>query len=68
MGKARCTIVECGFNCKKDNANSHKHLKWNFTDAVIEQIETKKKVCCFMLWGAFAQKKGNKIDRNKHLV
>jgi uracil-DNA glycosylase len=59
--------LNAGLTVKKDNANSHKHLKWNFTDAVIEQIETKKKVCCFMLWGA-AQKKGNKIDRNKHLV
>jgi uracil-DNA glycosylase len=57
MGKARCTIVECGFNCKKDNANSHKHLKWNlFTDAVIEQIANEKEgvvLCC----GALLHKK-----------
>ena len=53
----------------KDNANSHKHLKWNiFTDDVIQKISEEKENVVFLLWGNFAHKKGLKIDRNKHLV
>jgi len=54
---------------RKGEPGSHKEKGWEvFTDYVIEKIskETTKKV--FMLWGAYAQKKGQKIDRNKHLV
>jgi uracil-DNA glycosylase len=62
-------LLNAGLTVKKDQANSHKHLKWNlFTDAVIEKIANEKEGIVFMLWGAFAQKKGSKIDRNKHLV
>lgn len=54
---------------RKDLPNSHKHLKWNiFTDEVIRLISTEKKDIVFLLWGAFAQKKGFKIDKTKHLV
>lgn len=62
-------LLNAGLTVKKDNANSHQHLKWNlFTDAVIQQIANQKESVVFMLWGAFAQKKCNKIDRTRHLV
>jgi uracil-DNA glycosylase len=62
-------LLNAGLTVQKDQANSHKHLKWNlFTDAVIQEISTQKEGIVFMLWGAFAQKKGSKIDRTKHLV
>jgi len=62
-------LLNASLTVKKDHANSHKHLKWNlFTDAIIEQIANEKEGVVFMLWGAFAQKNGNKIDRTKHLV
>ena len=62
-------LLNAGLTVRKDNPNSHKHLKWNlFTDAVIEKISEEKENVVFMLWGAFAQKKGAKIDRTKHLV
>ena len=54
---------------RKDIPNSHKHLDWSiFTDAVIEIISRENDGIVFLLWGNFAQKKGNKIDRSKHLV
>jgi uracil-DNA glycosylase len=54
---------------RKDLPNSHKHLAWGvFTDAVIQKISDEKENIVFLLWGSFAQKKGNKIDRKKHLV
>jgi len=62
-------LLNASLTVRKDNPNSHKHLNWNlFTDAVIKKISEEKENIVFMLWGSFAQKKGAKIDRNKHLV
>jgi uracil-DNA glycosylase len=62
-------LLNTGLTVEKDKANSHKHLDWNiFTDAVIELINREKEGVVFMLWGNFAQKKGAKIDDEKHLV
>jgi uracil-DNA glycosylase len=62
-------LLNAGLTVEKDKANSHKHLDWNiFTDAVIELINREKEGVVFMLWGNFAQKKGAKIDSEKHLV
>ncbi|WP_396176831.1 uracil-DNA glycosylase [Flavobacterium sp.] len=62
-------LLNAGLTVEKDKPNSHKHLEWNvFTDAVIEHINREKEGVVFMLWGNFAQKKGAKIDTQKHLV
>ena len=62
-------LLNAGLTVRKDEANSHKHLKWNvFTDAVIDVINQKSENVVFLLWGSFAQKKGKLIDRKKHLV
>jgi uracil-DNA glycosylase len=48
---------------------SHQHKGWEeFTDAVIKVINEKKEHVVFMLWGSYAQKKGEHIDQKKHLV
>jgi uracil-DNA glycosylase len=62
-------LLNAALSVRMDCPNSHKHLKWNlFTDAVIQKISDNKENVVFLLWGSFAQKKGSKIDRNKHLV
>ena len=62
-------LLNAGLTVRKDEANSHKHLKWNlFTDAVIDLINEQSENVVFLLWGSFAQKKGKLIDREKHLV
>lgn len=62
-------LLNAGLTVRKDEANSHKHLKWSiFTDAVIDLINQKSENVVFLLWGSFAQKKGKLIDREKHLV
>lgn len=62
-------LLNASLTVREDSPNSHKHLKWNhFTDAVIQKISEEKENVVFLLWGAFANKKGLKIDRNKHLV
>jgi len=50
-------------------ANSHQGKGWEqFTDSVIRAISTEKKHVVFLLWGSYAQKKGEFIDRSRHLV
>ena len=62
-------LLNAGLTVEKDKANSHKNMQWNiFTDAVIEHINKEKENVVFLLWGNFAQKKGAKIDTEKHLV
>lgn len=62
-------LLNASLTVRKDQANSHKHLKWNvFTDAAIQKISDEKENVVFLLWGSFAHKKGLKIDRTKHLV
>lgn len=62
-------LLNASLTVRKDEANSHKHLKWNIlTDNVINYISNNCNNIVFLLWGSFAQKKGNKINREKHLV
>ena len=51
------------------NAGSHRHFGWEtFTDKIIESISEHHKHIVFMLWGAYAQKKSQLIDQDKHLI
>ncbi|KGN83477.1 uracil-DNA glycosylase [Porphyromonas sp. COT-290 OH860] len=50
-------------------AGSHQGLGWeSFTDAVIERLSREREHLVFLLWGAYARRKGAGIDRSKHLV
>ncbi|GAB1607883.1 uncharacterized protein LOC115223095 [Argonauta hians] len=50
-------------------ANSHKDRGWEqLTDAVIRWLNDKSSALVFVLWGAYAQKKGAFIDKKKHCV
>ena len=50
-------------------AGSHQNKGWEvFTDKIIELINDKHQNVVFMLWGAYAQKKGRYINREKHCV
>ncbi len=48
---------------------SHQNRGWEeFTDAVIKQLSDNGENLVFLLWGAYAQRKGEIIDRNKHCI
>lgn len=48
---------------------SHQKQGWeDFTDTVIDVLNQQSEHIVFILWGAYAQKKGQRIDQNKHLV
>jgi len=54
---------------EKDQALSHQGKGWEtFTDEVIDLLNKNKAHIVFMLWGAYAQRKGASIDRDRHLV
>ncbi len=48
---------------------SHQGKGWEeFTDAAISALNKEKQNLVFILWGAYAQRKGEFIDRSRHLV
>ena len=50
-------------------AGAHQGKGWEtFTDKVIETINCEREGVVFLLWGSYAKKKGQHIDRTKHLV
>lgn len=50
-------------------AGSHQKRGWEeFTDYIVRILNNEKKNIVFFLWGAYAQKKGESIDRARHLV
>ena len=53
---------------RANTPGSHKDLGWEkFTSAVIKKISELKTNIVFILWGAYAFKKGENIDNNKPL-
>lgn len=62
-------LLNATLTVRARSAGSHQKKGWEeFTDAVIKLISQEKENTVFMLWGAYAQKKGSVIDRKKHLV
>lgn len=48
---------------------SHQKQGWEaFTDNVIDILNQQREHVVFILWGAYAQRKGQRIDLEKHLV
>jgi uracil-DNA glycosylase len=62
-------LLNATLTVRAANAGSHQNKGWEtFTDAVIHKLAEEKEDLVFILWGAYAQKKGAFIDPNKHLV
>jgi uracil-DNA glycosylase len=54
---------------EQGRAASHQGRGWEtFTDKVISELNDNRRGIVFMLWGAYAGKKGAVIDDRKHLV
>lgn len=62
-------LLNATLTVEAGNAGSHQGKGWEeFTDAIIRALSEKRDGLVFLLWGAYAQKKGAHIDRSKHLV
>lgn len=62
-------LLNATLTVRTHQAGSHQRHGWEeFTDAVIKILSDEREHLVFILWGAYAQRKGAVIDRNKHLV
>jgi len=62
-------LLNATLTVRAHHAGSHQNKGWEiFTDAVIQHISDEKEGVVFLLWGGYAKRKGQKIDRAKHLV
>jgi uracil-DNA glycosylase len=62
-------LLNAVLTVEQGNANSHQNKGWEqFTDAIIQVISDQKEHVVFILWGAYAQKKGAHIDVSKHHI
>jgi uracil-DNA glycosylase len=62
-------LLNATLTVRAGTPGSHQNKGWElFTDEVIRKISTAKEHMVFLCWGAYAQKKGEVIDRARHLV
>ncbi|XP_054852520.1 uracil-DNA glycosylase isoform X1 [Eublepharis macularius] len=62
-------LLNAVLTVRAHQANSHKEKGWEqFTDAVVSWLNNNLDGLVFMLWGAYAQRKGDSIDRKRHHV
>ncbi len=62
-------LLNSVLSVQQANAASHQGQGWEqFTDRAIAVINEQREGVVFMLWGAYAQRKGAIIDTDKHLV
>jgi len=62
-------LLNATLTVEKEKAGSHQGKGWEqFTDKVIQLLNEKREGLVFLLWGSYAQKKGQFIDTNRHLV
>jgi len=62
-------LLNATLTVRAHQAGSHQQKGWEeFTDAVIHRVAEEKEHAVFILWGAYAQKKGEFIDPFRHRI
>ncbi len=62
-------LLNAVLTVEQNKAASHQGKGWErFTDKVVSVLNEECEGLVFMLWGSYAQKKGQYIKRSKHLV
>lgn len=62
-------LLNATLTVRASQPGSHQNQGWEqFTDAVIRVLSESRENIVFMLWGAYAQRKGEVIDRTKHHI
>ncbi len=62
-------LLNAVLTVEQGSPGSHRDKGWEqFTDKIIEILSRDRDHLVFILWGSYAQKKGLRIDRSKHLV
>ena len=62
-------LLNATLTVRAAHAGSHQGKGWEeFTDAAIRVLNGQRENLVFILWGAYAQRKGEIIDRQRHFV
>lgn len=62
-------LLNAVLSVEEGRAGSHAGKGWEgFTDHVIATLSAEREGLVFLLWGSYAQKKGELIDRQRHCV
>jgi len=62
-------LLNAVLTVERGQPGAHQGKGWEqFTDRVVEVVNSGSRPVVFMLWGSQAQRKGAGIDRNRHLV
>ncbi len=62
-------LLNATLTVRQGSAGSHQGKGWEeFTDAVLRILSAQREHLVFILWGAYARRKGAFIDRSKHLI
>ena len=62
-------LLNASLSVEQGKPMSHQNAGWEpFTDRIIHILNEKREGLVFILWGSFAQKKAQFVDRKKHLV
>lgn len=62
-------LLNATLTVQAHRAGSHQNKGWEeLTDAAIQALNTRREHIVYMLWGSYAQRKGQFIDRRKNLV
>lgn len=62
-------LLNATLTVRRGQAGSHQGRGWEtFTDAVLRILSEQREGLVFILWGAYAKRKGALIDRTKHFV
>ena len=62
-------LLNATLTVKEKEPGSHQKRGWEeFTDEIISRLNKEKEGLAFVLWGAYAQKKGLRIDDERHFV
>jgi uracil-DNA glycosylase len=62
-------LLNAVLTVEEGRAGSHQGRGWEtFTDAVVERLNREREGLVFLLWGSYAQRKGQIIDVRRHRV
>ncbi len=62
-------LLNASLSVEKSKPMSHQNIGWEtFTDKIIHLLNDERKHIVFILWGSFAQKKAQFVDKKKHFV
>ena len=62
-------LLNAVLTVERGRAGSHQGRGWErFTDRVVQVLNEQRQGLVFLLWGSYAQKKGQIVDRQRHRV